>query len=289
MIFHSLLNILRAAVKGFLSDRVPSLAAALSFYTLLSFAPLMVLAVWVSASLGFDAQDALLRQIQDLAGNQARNVAESVMQSASERPSLGSFAGIAAILLSLIGATTVFAQLQSSLNRIWGIKAEPKNAMRGWLRRRVLSIGVIAAIGFVLIVSLGVSSFLGIVLSQSGAVWETINQVVSALILAALFGLLFRYLPDARLPWSRAWSGGLLTAILFSIGKWLIGLYLSHGDVGGAYGAAGSLMLLLVWVYYSGTIFFFGAEVVQAWAQEGGEHIPLAEHAARRRPPGQPR
>ena len=249
----------------------------------------MVLAVWASSTLGFDAQGTLLGQIQSLAGNQARSVAEAVVDSANKRPSIGSIVGVLGIIVSLIGATTVFAQLQSSLNRIWGIEAQPRNALWGWLRRRVLSMGVIAALGFVLIVSLVVSSLLGIVFKESGAIWDVINEGISALIFAGLFGLLFRYLPDARLPWTRAWRGGLVTSVLFTIGKWLISLYLSRGNIGGAYGAAGSLVLLLLWVYYSGSIFFFGAEIVQASVRQAGQRIPLAKHAVHvSRPTEQP-
>lgn len=271
------------AASSFISDDALTLCAALSFYTLLSFAPLLVLAVWASGSLAPGAQDAMLDQVGALAGDGARLTAKAVVESANERPALGSLAGILGIGTSLVGATTVFAQLQSSLNRLWGIEAKPHNAAWGWLRRRVLSIGVIAAIGFVLIVSLLVSSVLGLLLTRSGPVWDVLNQAVSMVVFSGLFALLFRYLPDARLPWRPAAWGGLVTAILFTIGKWVIGLYLARGDVGGAYGAAGSVVVLLVWVYYSSAIFFFGAELVQAWLVAHGGSIAPAAHAARRK------
>lgn len=269
------------AVSSFIADDALTLCAALSFYTLLSFAPLLVLAVWASGSLAPGAQDAMLDQLGALAGDGARLTAQAVVESANERPELGSIAGLAGIATSLLGATTVFAQLQSSLNTIWGIEARPHNAVWGWLRRRVLSVGVIAAVGFVLIVSLLVSSALGLLLTRSGPFWDIANQAISAVVFAGLFALLFRYLPDARLGWRHAAWGGLVTAILFGIGKWLIGLYLARGDVGGAYGAAGSLVVLLVWVYYSAAIFFFGAELVKAWVGAQGGKIPPAEHAVR--------
>lgn len=256
-----------------------SRSAALSFYTLLSFAPLMVLGVWLSSTLGHGTQEIMLSQIAAIAGDDARKAAQVVIDSANRRPSLGSLAGIAGIIVSLIGATTVFAQLQNSLNRIWGIEAQPSNAVWGWLRQRILSIGVIGAIVFVLIVSLLVSAALGMFLANSGPVWDILNQLVSTLVFAGLFTLLFRYLPDAHLPWRRAAWGGLMTAVLFGIGKWLIGFYLAHGNVGGAYGAAGSLVVLLVWVYYSSAIFFFSAELVQAWINENGGSIQPAAHA----------
>ncbi|MGA7297065.1 MAG: YihY/virulence factor BrkB family protein [Rhodanobacteraceae bacterium] len=266
-------------MRGFLDDNVMSLAASLSFYTLLSFAPLLVLAVWSGSLIGYDAQQTMLDQLARVAGPGARAAAQSVFSSADSNPHLGSVSGIVGIAVSLVAATTVFAQLQAALNRIWGLRARPGNAVLGWLRRRVLSIGVIASVVFVLIVSLVASSLLGMLLSRNGAWWDVINQLVSTGVFAILFALLFRYLPDGRLPWQRVLWGGVVTAILFAIGKWLIGFYLSSGNVGSAYGAASSLVLLLVWVYYSGAIFFFGAEVVQAWAIESGEAIEPEKHA----------
>lgn len=191
--------------------------------------------------------------------------------------------GITGVAVSLLAATTVFAQLQSALNAIWGIKVQRGNAITSWLRRRFLSIGVIAAVGFVLIVSLVASAVIGMFLAGSGRMWEALNQLMSAAILGGLFTLLFRYLPDARLPWTHAVKGGVVTALLFSIGKSLIGIYLARGHIGGAYGAASSLVLLLVWVYYSGAIFFFGAEFIQAWVRESGGKIPAATHAKKTR------
>ncbi len=274
------MKLLAQSIRNFLDDKVMTLAAALSFYTILSFAPLIILAVWLGGSLGPGAQEAVLQQIKTLTGPGAHDMARSVMESASKRPSLGSLAGAIGILISIVSATTVFAHLQSSLNRIWGIEARPSNAIWGWLRRRVLSVGIIAAITFVLIVSLGISSVLGIFLAQTGTAWDILNQIITIVVFAGLFTLLFRYLPDARLPWNFAIRGGLVTAVMFGAGKFLIGVYLSQGEVGGAYGAAGSLVILLVWVYYSSAIFFFGAEVVQSWVQLKGQTIPLTEFAS---------
>ncbi len=280
------LKLARRVASDFLADDVLTLSAALAFYTLLSFAPLLVLGVWASSSLAPGAQDAMLGQIQSLAGDDARLAAQAVVDSANKRPSLGSIAGIVGIVTSLVGATTVFAQLQASLNHIWGIKAKPTNAIWGWLRRRVLSMGVILAIAFVLAASLLLSTALGAVLTRTGPLWDIVNQAVTAVVFGVLFALLFRYLPDARLRWRHAVLGGVVTAILFAIGKWLIGFYLARGDVGGAYGAAGSLVVLLVWVYYSGAIFFFGAELVQAWLALTGEWIEPAAHAERKKKTG---
>lgn len=272
-------RVLVGAVGCFVANRALAMAASLAFYTMLSLAPLLVLVVWLSTLTGYDMRNAVLEQIGGMAGPSARVTAAGIYDSARESPTLGSITGIASIVLALVGATTVFAQLQASLNRIWGIQARPGRALWGWLRRRILSIGVIAAVGFVLIVSLGVSAALGMVLAGAGPGWDALNQAISAAILAVLFAALFRYLPDTRLPWRTVLWGGLITSILFAIGKWAIGLYLASGSVGGAYGAASSLAVLLVWVYYSGAIFLFGAEVVRAWVRERGEPVPLEPHA----------
>ncbi len=274
-------RVLVRAFKGFFDHDVLSLSASLSFYTLLSFAPLLLLGVWLTSTVGYDVRQTLLDQIGQLAGSEARTTAAAVYASAHQHPSIGTFAGIVGIVISVVGATTVFAQLQASLNLIWGLRAHPGNAVWGWLHRRVLSIGVIAATVFVMVVSLLVSSLLGMLLPLKGSVWDVLNQVISTAVLAVLFALLFRYLPDARLPWRRVTWGGVVTALLFTLGKWVIGIYLSSDNIGGAYGAAGSLVVLLVWVYYSGAIFFFGAEVVHAWALERGDRVQLSQHTER--------
>ncbi len=267
------------AVRGFFADNVMGLAASLSFYTLLSFAPLLVLLLWLGSLAGYDTRMMILEQIGSLISPDAASVAKVVFQSAGARPELGSLAGIISIGVALVGATTVFAQLQTALNHIWGIHSRPGNAILGWLRKRVLSMGVICAVLFVLIVSLLVSSALGMFLTRSGPYWDIINQVITTAGLAFLFALLFRYLPDGHLPWPRVLRGGVVTAILFAVGKWLIGYYLASGKVGSAYGVASSFVVLLVWVYYSGAIFFFGAEVVRAWAAEYGELVEPDDHA----------
>ncbi|WP_207061860.1 YihY/virulence factor BrkB family protein [Motiliproteus sp. SC1-56] len=275
------LRVLKQALKSFFKDNVLSLSAALSFYTLLSFAPLLVLALWMTSSIGYDSQEVLLEQLDSLAGSGARDTAEVVIQSASEEPYIGSMAGIAGLGISLIGATTAFAQLQASLNQIWGIKVPPGRAIWVWLRRRLLSLALIGLLVCILILSLSVSSALGIFLAKAGQSWDMLNQLVSTLVIIGLFTVLFRYLADANLDWRKAVLGGVVTGVLFSLGKWGIGNYLARGDVGGAYGAAGSVVVLMVWVYYSSAIFFFGAEILQAWYRLRGRTIPAAEHAVK--------
>ena len=273
------------SVRRFVDDDVLTLAAALAFYTMLSFAPLVVLAIWAASGAGAGAENAVLDQVRAIAGGEARAAAEAVIESGKMRPELGSVAGIAGLAVLVVGATSVFAQLQSSLNLIFDVVAEPTNAIFAWLRRRVLSLGVIFAIGFVLIASLVISAVLGWLLPRGGLAIDAANQVASALVFAVLFAVLFRYLPDARIRWRAAFFGGVATAVLFALGKWAIGVYVARGDVGGAYGAAGSLVVLLVWVYYSAAIFFYGAELTAAALEAWGlriEPLKQARHAERR-------
>lgn len=264
----SLKTLVAQAARDFIADDVWTLSGALTFATLLSFAPLLILALRATTALGFQAQDAILDQLEALAGANGREAARAVFDSTSSNS--GVVADIVGSVFGIIAATTVFAQLQTSLNDIWHVKAKATSAIWGWLRHRTLSIGMLPAIAFVAAASLLVSASLGHLLVEKEVLWEIVNQLASLLVFAMLFGILFRYLADARLAWRHAFGGGAVTALLFVAGKALIGLYLAHGSIGNAYGAAGSLVLLLVWVYYSSAIFFFGAELVKAWCLQHG-------------------
>jgi membrane protein len=274
-------QIISSSASGFMQDNAMTLAAALSFYTLLSFAPLLVLGLWLGTLLGSEANGVLLKQIGMLGGSGARDVAEIIIEGAGKRPSAGNLAGIVSIIVTLVGATTLFAQLQGALNQIWHIKAKPGNAIWSWLRRRILSMGIVLTLVFMLIVSLILTSVLALVLTRTGPVWVIVNQLVSLAVFSVLFMLLFRYLADAMLRWSQAFWGGVATSILFSLGQGIISYYVSKANVGGAYGAASSLVILMVWVYYSGVAFLFGAELVQAWINEQGEEIQASTHAVK--------
>jgi membrane protein len=279
----TLLATVRQAVADFFADDVLTLSGALTFSTMLSFAPILLLALWAASALGLSAQDSILRQIGELAGDDARLAAQAVIDSVNKRSTAGDAAGIVGILVAVAGATTVFAQLQTSLNDIWRVQYKSSGALWGWIRHRLLSIGLLAAVAFVMTSSLLISAGLGLLLGNSGWLWDIVNQVITAIVFSVLFAGLFRYLPDARLGWRLALGGGFATAVLFAIGKAVIGLYLAHGSVGGAYGAAGSLVVLLVWVYYSSAIFFFGAELVKGWMTVHGHPLEQPIAGARRR------
>jgi len=246
----------------------PRRGAALAFYTILSFAPLLIIVVALSAFLfgRAGAQEQILNQFRQLVGDDGARVIESVLTS-SQKPAAGKVASIIGFITLLLGASGVLVELRESLNKLWDVQIKKRaGGIVGFIRKKILSLGMVLAFGFLLLVSLAVSAGLtasGELVSHLGvlppSVWEVVNFILSLAVVAALFALIFRFLPDIRLPWRDIWRGAALTAILFTIGKTLLGIYLGRAGVGSAYGAAGSLVVLIVWVYYSAQIFFFGA------------------------------
>ncbi|WP_344759888.1 YihY/virulence factor BrkB family protein [Luteimonas lutimaris] len=235
-------------------------AAALSFYTLISLAPLLVLLLWLAASLYPSAQDELMRQVGDLAGTGARDVAATVIANAQTRPDVGSLAGLWSTALLFVGATAVFARLQAALNLIFrGDAHELPGGLWAWLRKRVLSFGVVLSLGFLLIVSMSLTTALQVVFAWLPAILPVLGNLTSLALYTAAFAFLYHYLPDRRVRWRQALLGGLVTSGLFVLGRWAIGLYLAQAAPGSAYGSMGALVLLLVWMYYAAAVFFLGA------------------------------
>ncbi len=268
-------RVVRRAMRVFLVHDVFAMAAALAFYTLLSFAPLIVIVLWTISTFGWATRDVLLSEVAAVAGNDARIAAQAVIDSVQHHAPIGMGAKVFGICVVIYGSTLVFAQLQSTLNLIWDIPPRSSNYVWGWMRRRVVSAGVLLAIGFVLIVSTLMGTAMGLALPQAGLTWAIFNQLFSLAIFSGLFAVLFRYLPDARLHWRHAWGGGAMAAVMFAIGKWVIGVALARENIGGVYGPAGSIVVLLVWTYYSAIVFFFSAELLEAWVIEGGETVPF--------------
>ncbi len=253
---------LKNAGIAFLDHDDLTLSSALAFYVTLAFAPTIALSLWIAASLGGDAQQSLLRELELLGGSDVRVAAQIVVDHAKQNPGAGTVAGIIGILVLVISASAVFAQLQSSLNALWKVKAPPSPFVWLWLRHRLLSVGMLAATIFLLIVTLFVSAVLTWLFGRTDITWQVINQVFALVLLTVIFAGLFRYLPDTRIPVRHALEGGFITAALFALGKFLIGQYLAHSNIGGSYGPAGAFIVLLVWLYYSAVVFFFGAEIV---------------------------
>ena len=217
----------------------------------------------------------------------AVQVVQDIARNASH-PGKSTIATVVGIALALFGASGVFGQLQDALNTIWGVKAKPGKGVWGFLRVRFLSFGMVAGICFLLLVSLILegalklwSHYVQSVLPGGIVVSLTIYLIFDFAVIVLLFAMIFKFLPDARIQWRDVWIGAVLTALFFGIGKWALGLYLSSGAAGSAYGAASSLITLLLWVYYSSQILLFGAEFTQVYADRTGRRIEPADHAVR--------
>jgi membrane protein len=273
----SFADLFARAFKGWSADSAPSMGAALAFYTLFSLAPLLVLVIAIAGLvIGHDAaQELVLAQVSGLLGDTGAQGVKSVLDATStQKDSL--VATAVSIATLAVGATTVFAELRDDLDRIWHCDAPKAGGLWSMVRARFLSFGMVVAIGFLLLVSLVVSaalSYLGNLLGGAGeGTMHAVELAVSVAVTTGLFALTFKVLPTARIAWKDVWLGSLVTAALFSIGKSLIGLYLGKSAVASSYGAAGTLVVVIVWVYYSAQIFFYGAEFTREFARRSGSH-----------------
>ncbi len=247
-----------------------TLAASIAFYTALSFAPILVLAVVAITKLSPGEEMRLVEQIGSVFGSQVQAAAELVIDNADASSLKLNMAGFIAGGALLLSATTAFAQLQEALNRVWGDELTDTNAVMTWLRRRVFSLGILAVIGFLLVTALVVSTLLAAILTREGTLWVVINEAVTLIVLGAAFACLYRYVPDRVPPWRGAIVGGLITAALFEAGKWALGAYLTTTDAANPYGGASSLVLFLLWVYYSALIVLAGAAATRLLASWRG-------------------
>ena len=264
---------LRQAGAAWLHDDAPTLGAALAFYTLFSLAPVLIVAVSVAGFAFGDkaAQGEVVRQFQGLMGTQGATAIENILQS-TNRPGLGMLATALSVLAILVGASGAFNELQDALNIIWKVNST-KTFWRVALRHRFFSLGLVVATGFLLLTSLVITASLsaaerlvGTLLPISIIVLQSINFVFSFLVITLLFALIFKLIPDTAIPWRDVWMGAAVTSLLFTIGKVLIGFYLGHSALTSAYGAAASLVVFLIWIYYSAQILLFGAEITHVYA-----------------------
>ena len=270
----SILSLVKTAVISWIQDFAPSMGAALAYYTVFSVAPLLVIVIAVVALIFGQqgAQAEILDQVRTVLGPEASKAIEVMLVNA-QRPKEGIIASLVGIVALLIGATTVFAELQSDLNRVWKVKPDKKSGVWSFIRARILSFGLVIALGFVLLVSLLVSAALA-ALGRHWTGWfgdmhlllEAANMLVSLAVITTLFAIVYKVLPSAKVRWRDVWIGSLVTAVLFVVGKYLIGLYIGTTAIASGYGAAGALVVLLVWVYYSAQIFLIGAEFTHAYA-----------------------
>jgi membrane protein len=263
----------RKAISGVGDDALLTRAAAVAFYSALSFAPLIVLLLWVLAALRPEWQGQLTDGLATMLGEKAAGAITLVLQNAESTPTLGNIAGIEGLGITLFSASAVFAQLQGALNAIWNIEARPGKAITAWLWARARAISLLIGVAFLMIVSFVVSTAIGIFVPADSLAWTIAERIISVLVFIAAFGAMYRVLPDARIAWADAWRGALLTTVLFIAGKWAIDLYIRHASVGGAYGSAGALVVLLTWVYYAAIIVLMGAELTHGLSVARGEPV----------------
>ena len=292
-----ILTLLWAAIQGWSKDNVPRLGASLAYYTLFAFSPILVIAIAIAGSVfGAEAvRGQIVGEIDGLIGRQGAEAIQSILQSAHRSPT-GTFAIIIGAITLFVAASGAFLELQHALNTIFRVKTDPKkSSLERLFLSRLRSFGLVVSIGFVLLVSLLVSAALSALsarIQQSGlsgpVVLQAINLVVSLAVMTLLFGLIYRFLPDVRLKWRDVWTGAFVTSILFSLGKLLIGLYLGQSSVASSYGAAGSVVVLLVWVYYSAQVILLGAEFTRVYAEDREGAPPPPNDLARRDPTAHP-
>jgi membrane protein len=299
-------QILKDAAADWSEDKATKLAAALAYYTVFSLAPLLIIVIAIAGFVfGEEAvRGQVVEQMRGLVGEEGGRAIEMMVENAGRNDGAGIVATAISVVLLLLGATGVFGELQDSLNTIWEVR--PKRAgIWASVRNRVGSFGLVVAIAFLLLISLLVSTALSAVIAAIGdlmpasaVLWRAVELALSIGVTTVLFALIYKLLPDVTIAWRDVWYGAAITAVLFTIGKFAIGLYLGRSSVGSVFGAAGSLVILLVWIYYSAQIVFFGAEVTQVYARTRGSTIrpapnaePLSaeERTRQGRPPETPR
>jgi membrane protein len=283
---HSIVHVVKAAAKDFSKDQCGLRAASLSYYTVFALPPLLILLIKIAGAI-WDPQQVqatLETQFSGMVGGGGATTV-SQMVSSGQHSGHGTIATILSVAGLILGATGAFLSLQSALNAAWEVGPDPKQGgIKSLITKRLLSLGMVMGLAFLLIVSLAVSaalSALGKAIGNAGIVMQIVNVVISLVILAVLFAAIFKFLPDATIRWRTVWVGGIATAILFEIGKFLIGLYLGHSKPGNAFGAASALAVILVWLYYAGMIVLFGAEFTQQYAKSRGHGVQPKKGAVR--------
>lgn len=280
--FKGMIEVLKNSFNGFIDDKVTKLSASLAYYTVFSMAPLLIVIISLCGFLlGREAVEGkIYGQLAGFVGSDTVAQLQEIIKNAS-LAGKSRFAFIIGAITLLVGATTVFAEIQDSINGIWGLKPKPK---RGWLKmlqNRLLSFSVIASLGFLLLVSLGVTAVIdgfserlrALFPEVTVVIFYIINIAITLVVITLIFGVIFKVLPDAQIKWKDVLAGAIATALLFMLGKFAISFYISKSNVGSTYGTAGSLVVLLLWIYYSSIILYFGAEFTKAYAVKYGSEI----------------
>jgi membrane protein len=281
-------GVLWTAINRMFEDDALPLAAALAYYSLLSMAPLLLIVVSVAGTFFADGQVhmQLIEQMRRLVGAEGAALTQTVIEhTGSEQRSQWSLA--IGAFLTLLGASTVFGQLQYALNRVWRVKAAPHAALiMSFIKQRILSFALVLSVGFLLMVSLVISAVLGTLhtyldarMADAAIFWSGLDLVISFTLATVLIAMMFKYLPDAEIEWRDTWLGAIITAALFIVGKQVIGLYLGQTTVASSFGAAASVVIFMIWVYYAALILLFGAEITQAVAARRGAIVVPTENA----------
>jgi membrane protein len=282
MSWRTIWSLLKETVDEWQRDKVDRMAAALAYYTLFSIAPLLVIAVAVAGAVfGQEAaRGEVVAQIQGLLGKAGAEVVQTALAN-TQNPESGNgiVPSIVSTLALIFGASGVFIQLQDSLNAVWNVDESPQAGVKAVVRKRIFSFAMVITIGFILMVSLVVSAGLAALSAFTNhlfpvleSLWKLANIGISLGVFTLLFALIYKYLPDIKIAWRDVLVGALFTSILFSVGKELLGFYLGNGSFGSAYGAAGSVITVLAWIYYSVQIMLFGAEFTQVYTRRYGSH-----------------
>lgn len=280
-------RLLKASGREWSNDKAPRLGASLSYYTIFSLAPLLLLVVAIAGmALGREAaQGQIVAQLSGLMGADAATAIQTMLEKANDRGG-GILSTIIGALTLIVGATGVLIELQDALNTVWKVVPKPGRGIKGIIRDRMLSFGIVLGFGFLLIVSLVLSAAVSMLDSWIGGLipgWVIAGYVfsygISLGLVAAVLAAIFKILPDVKIAWRDVWVGALVTSVLFHVGKFGISLYIGKASVGSAFGAAGSLAVLLVWIYYSSQIVLFGAEFTRVYANEYGSHVVAADNA----------
>ncbi|MGI8605412.1 MAG: YihY/virulence factor BrkB family protein [Verrucomicrobiales bacterium] len=277
-----LLSLLKEAASEWIDDNAMRLSSSLAYYAIFSLAPLLVIVISI-AGLVFGEEAArgqLALQISTLAGKRAGEAIQSAVQSSASQKTTGVLATVISTAVLFFGATTVFAELKDALNTIWGVVVKPGRPFLTLVRDRFLSFSVVMAIGFLLLVSLVISALLAALgqymsgrIQFSPALWRTWDVMISFAVVSGLFAMIFKLLPNVRIGWRDVWIGAVATAFLFTLGKFIIGNYLVTSTIASSFGAAGSVVIVLAWIYYSACILFFGAEITKVYARKLGSGI----------------
>jgi membrane protein len=278
----TIFDLLKETVSEWSKDKASRLAAALAYYTVFSLAPLLIIVIAIAGSVFGEeaARGEIVGQIQGLVGKDGANVIETAIENAN-KPDTGSIASIISIIVLLFGASGIFAELQDALNTVWEVQPKPERGLINVIRSRFLSFSMVLGVGFLLLVSLVTSAALAATVNFFGHLlppgldffWQLVNFIFAFGVTTVLFGLIYKVLPDVKIGWSDVWIGAAITSLLFSIGRYLLGQYLGNSSFSSTYGAAGSLVVVLAWVYYAAQILFFGAEFTQVYARRYGSQI----------------